>query len=114
MRRADHFAHHGLEAFHEARVVGLEQRQARRCGVATEADQDARFALGHQVKGIAQVQRGNRPSRTLEFAVFSACERDGRAVQLVLDARGENADHALVPGRVVDANAGIVRGDKVA
>jgi hypothetical protein len=42
----------------------------------------------------------------LSDAAFAGGEGEDRAVQLVLDARGEDADDALVPARVEEGDAG--------
>ena len=58
---------------------------------------------GHPVERVAQVQAGDRAARAADLAVVAARERDGGPVKAVLDAPGHDADHALVPGGVEQA-----------
>ena len=71
-----------------------------------EAHQQARGPLGDEVERIAQVQAGNGAAGTLDDAAFAGREGEHRAVQPVLDARGEDADDALVPALVEQRDAG--------
>jgi uncharacterized membrane protein YqhA len=76
---------------------------SRRHGVAAEAQQHAGVALGDQVQRVAQVKAGDRAARALEFTLLArraaGGKHEGGAVQLVLDARGDDADHAFVESR---------------
>ena len=53
------------------------------------------------VDGVAQMQAGDGAARALDLAVIARRKDDGRAMHAILDATGDDADHALVPGRVV-------------
>ena len=68
--------------------------------MAAEAQQHAGVALGHQVERVAQVEAGDRAARALELVLLArrlaGREHEGRPVKLVLDARGDDADHAFV------------------
>src|SRR2546426_5235217 len=89
-----------LEQRAEALVIRFGDRQSCRLRVAAEALDQARRALGDEIEAVAQVQPGQRASGPLEQAAGGgAREADNRAVQAVLQARGEDADHALVPAR---------------
>jgi hypothetical protein len=83
---------------------------ACRHGVAAKTQQHAGVALGHQVQRIAQVEAGNRSPRALEFVFLArrlaGGKHEGRAVQLVLDARGHDADHAFMKVGVEHADGG--------
>ena len=74
--------------------------------MAAEAEQQAGGALGDEVERIAQVQAGNRAAGALDDAAFAGGKGEHRAVQLVLDARGEDADDAFVPACVEQGDAG--------
>ena len=71
-------------------------RAAGRHRVAAETPQHPRVALAHQVERVAQVEAGDRTARALEQPVRAAREDEGRPVHAVLQARGDDADHALV------------------
>jgi hypothetical protein len=86
------------------------QCQAGGGGVAAEAQQQVGVALGDQVQRVAQVQAGNRAAGALQFAGVAAREGKGRAMQLFLDAAGQDADHALVPAGIEQRQAGAVAG----
>ncbi len=103
----------GLEFRLEFAQVVFGQGQSGRGRVAAEALQQLGMALGHQIERVAQVQAGNRAAGAFEFAFVAAGEGEGRAVQLLLDAAGEDADHALVPVRVEQRQAGAALGIEV-
>jgi hypothetical protein len=65
--------------------------------VAAEALQQGGMAFRHQVQCVAQVQAADRAPRAFQFAVIAGGEGDYRAVEFVLEARRQDADHALVP-----------------
>src|ERR1700691_5178850 len=58
-RSCDEFARHLLEAVAKTREVGLEQTETCGGGVAAEFEYQTRFALGHQIEGVAQIQAGD-------------------------------------------------------
>ena len=99
-RRFDHVGHRLFKRFAKARQIVLAQRQAGGHRVAAEADDEAGLALGHEVERVAQVQAGDGAAGALEFPFVAAREGNGRAVRALLDARGHDADDALVPVRV--------------
>src|SRR5690554_7786605 len=66
------------------------------------ADQP-RIGRRHAVQRIADMQAGNGPGRALDLAVASIGKGDHRAVVALLQARGENADHSLMPLRIEQA-----------
>src|SRR5438876_10343581 len=51
------------------------------------------------------MQARNRPARAADLAGTGRGEGEGRAVVAILDAPGEDADYALVPARVIQADA---------
>ncbi|MNJ04830.1 hypothetical protein D3C73_1657730 [compost metagenome] len=55
------------------------------------------MARCHCIQRITDVKARYRPRRALEHALTGIGEGDGRAVVTLLQARGENTDHALVP-----------------
>ena len=98
-------AHLGIEGRGEGAEMPLRQRQAGGHGMPAELADQPRVARGHGVQRIADVQARHRARRALEAAVAGVGEGDGRAVVALLQARGEDADHALVPVRVEQAQA---------
>src|SRR5437763_4465893 len=69
--------------------------------MAAEALEEPRTALGDEVERIAQVQCRHRAARALELARSVGGEGEDRAVEAVLEARGEQAHDARMPlGRV--------------
>jgi hypothetical protein len=66
--------------------------------VAAEFVEQAGMVCGHGIEGVADVQARYRARRAFNLIVTRQCERNHRAVHAVFDARGENADDALVPG----------------
>ena len=91
-----------LEHFETPRADGAGRppshgrRSARSCPVA----------LGDQVERVAQMEAGDRAARALEQAVAGRARRRSRPVQPVLQARGDDADHALVEVVVEDGDRG--------
>ena len=76
---------------------GFGNRQSRcHCVPAKFCDQ-LWLALGDEIKCIAHVKAANRSSRTLQLAILVARKGDYRAVIFLTNARGQNADYALVP-----------------
>src|SRR2546427_13121124 len=51
------------------------------------------------------MQTRNRPARAADLSGTGRGEGEGRAVVAILDAPGEDGDNALVPARVVQADA---------
>src|SRR6266513_4674481 len=106
LRGREQLARHGLEALREAREIPRAQREAGRCGMSAEAQEQVRFALRDEIERVAQVQTRNRAAGAADLAGTGGSKGEGRTVMAILDAPGEDADHALVPGRVVEADAG--------
>ncbi len=90
--------------------VLFREGAAGRHRVAAEAQQHARVALGHEVERVAQVKAGDGAARALELVLaagrLARREDEGRAVQPVLQPRGDDADHALVEVGVEHAQRG--------
>src|SRR5712691_4530918 len=105
LRGRQPFAGYGLEELREAREIFRAQRHAGRGRVPSEAQQQPGHALGDEIQRVAQMQARDRAARALDFAGRASRKRESRAVVAVLDAAGEDPDHALVPGRVVEADA---------
>ena len=99
-RSVQPFVRHLLQGLLEGLELIPGHGAAGRHGMATKAQQHAGMALGHQIERIAQVKAGDRAARALELVglALGAAGRKhkGRAVHLVLDARGHDAHHALV------------------
>ena len=87
---------HALQRLVEGVEVRFGQRAAGRHRVAAEAHQHAGVALGDEVERVAQVKARDRAARALQRAVGAAREDEGRPVQPVLQAAGDDADHAFV------------------
>src|SRR6266511_4455758 len=105
LRRRQPFTGHGFEELREAREILRAQRRSGGGRVPPEAQQQPRGALGDEIERIAQMQARDGAARALDFAGRAWRKREGRAVVAVLDAAGEDPDHALVPGRIVEADA---------
>ena len=75
-------------------------------GVAAKADEQTGGAFGDKVEGIAQMQAGDGAARAFDDAAFARSKGKDRAVEFVLDPRGEDADDAFVPAGVEEGNAG--------
>src|SRR5262249_43601039 len=84
LRWREQVARHGLEAPREALEVQLAQRQPRGGGVAAEAHQQSRLALGEQVERVSQMQAGDRAPRSADLARPGRREREGGPVIAVL------------------------------
>src|SRR5690349_14107254 len=109
LRRGEQLARHDFEALGKAREIGLAQSQARGGSVTAEAQEQSRFALGEQVERIAQMQPRDRSPRTPDLSGTPGRNRgregEGGTVVAVLDASREDPDDALMPARVVEADA---------
>src|SRR5438067_145666 len=81
--------------------IPLNSLTARRYAARTEEGRGS-----SELKRIAQVQTRNRAAGAADLAGTGGSKGEGRAVMAILDSPGEDADHALVPGRVVEADAG--------
>ncbi len=92
-----------LEHRGEARQIGLGEREAGGERVAAELREQARGALGREVERVAQVEAGDRAPRALELAAGAAGEHDGRTMVAVLEPPGDDADDALMPIGVEEA-----------
>ena len=109
-----------LERPREALVARGVQRQAGRHGVAAEAAHHVRRLLRHEVQRVAQVHAFDRAAGTAQLRLAGARERDGRAMELLLHARGDQSDDTLVPVLVEQADGacrldgvGIQRGERI-
>ena len=94
-----------VEGLGERGVVRFGQGQPRRHGMATELADQLRMARGHRIERVADVKPRHGARRALEHAVAGIGESDGRAVVPLLEARGEDANDALVPLCIEQAQA---------
>ena len=98
---------HGLfEGFAECGDIRAAHGQSRRRGVPAEAQDQAGMALGDQIERIAQVQSGvwSGPNPSPPRRLPGANAITGRWKRLPQACR-QDADHALMPGFVVQAQA---------
>ena len=58
--------------------------------------------------GFVQVESGHAPGGTGDESV-GFCEHDGRLVESLHEAGGDDSDHTLVPGRVIYYRGGLCR-----
>src|SRR6266704_5011604 len=105
LRGRQPFAGHGLEERRGAREIFRTQRRSGGGRVPPEPQQQPGGALGDEIERVAQMQARDRAARALDFAGRALRKREGRAMVAVLDAAGEDPDHALVPGRIVETDA---------
>jgi hypothetical protein len=84
------------------------QGEAGGGGVAAVLEDHAGQAAVHQIQGVAQVQAGDGAAGAAQQAVAGVGEDEGGAVVAFLQARGQQAHHALVPARVEQDDAGAV------
>ena len=75
-------------------------RQARRHGMATAGDEQP--CILRREHGGPQIDAGQRAARALADAIFAHRDDDRRAVQPVLQPRGDDADDAGVPAGAGD------------
>ncbi|MNZ19294.1 hypothetical protein D3C78_363190 [compost metagenome] len=73
--------------------------------MATKLADQLRVTRRHGIQCIANMEARHRTRRALEHAFASIGKGDGRAVITLFQARGEDADHALVPVRLEQAQA---------
>ena len=93
------------EGFAEVVEVGGLELQAR--GHLVPAVGFQVIAAGFQ--GVGEVEAGDRSAAALAVAVVER-DHDGRAVEAVDDARGDDADHARVPAFGAEDDAAAVVG----
>lgn len=79
--------------------------QAGGHGVTAEFGEQAGVMRRHAVEHVADVDAGNGARRAFDFLLVGGGEGDHRTVIAILDARGEDADHTLMPGFVEQAEA---------
>ena len=79
-------ARDALELRRKTRQCRLRKRQSRREGMASEAVDRPRRALGDEIECIAQVKSGDGPAGPAQRSVTRACEDNGRSVEPVLEA----------------------------
>ena len=92
-----------LEERGESRQIRFGERQPGGVCVSAELREEPRRALGDEVQRVAQMEAGDRPARSLELAAASAREYDGGPVKPVLEPSGDDADDALMPAGVEQA-----------
>src|SRR5690606_26835887 len=86
----EQLAYHLLKGCVEAREFRFADGESGRHGVAAEAHDEVGLALGDEIERVAQVQAGDRAPGALELAVVGTGEGNGGAVQLFLDAAGDD------------------------
>ncbi len=95
-------------------LAGFEA-EASGHGVAAEATDQARVAIGDVFEGVANVEAADRTRRTLQFRTRSIGsgrgEDDCRPMPAFLDSRRDDSDHSLMPLGVEQAESG---GDRFA
>ena len=69
--------------------------------MAAEAQYQTGMALGDKVECIAQMQSANGAPGTFRLPAFGRRKCNGWAVKTLAQARGQYADHALMPGFIV-------------
>ena len=98
-------AHFGIEGGGERSIVFLRQRQAGSHGMPAEFADQPRMLGCHRIQRIADMQARHRTRRTFEQAIAGIGKGNRRPVVTLLQARGEDADHPLVPIRFEQAQA---------
>ena len=104
-------AHRLLERRAEAVEIGLAQRQTRRRRVTAELEHQARDRAWRpgRARRAGAAPGIERPEPLISPSLPRAKAID-RPVKALLDARGDDADHALVPAGIEEAEAaGVVR-----
>ncbi len=94
-----------VEGLGERGIVGFGQGQPSRHGMATELADQLRMARGHRIERVADVKPRHGARRALEHAVTGIGESDGWAVIPFLEARSQDANDALVPLCIEQAQA---------
>src|SRR6185312_15999276 len=95
-------AQRGIESRAEALEVCLADRQAGGSGVTAEAQQQPRRTFRDEIECVAQMQGGYGAPGALQLARLSLCEGDDWPMEALADACGQNADHALMPARIIE------------
>src|SRR5262252_5914395 len=72
--------------------------------MSTELFDELRRSLGHKVQGIAQVHAFDGAAGSPQIHFVRSGKRDGWTMEPFLDARCDQPDDALVPGRVEQAD----------
>jgi len=73
--------------------------------MAAKAHDQIGMTFGNQIERIAQMQARDRAPGTFDDVVAAFGKHDGRAMQFVFDAAGDDADHALMPVVAIQADA---------
>ena len=105
--RRDARVHRIAQRFAEAFQVNATNREAGRHRVATELFHEAREPGAHIGQCIADVEPLDGAGGTLELPwcrVAGVRKGDGRPVEALAHAAGDDADHALMPTGVIDAD----------
>ena len=98
-------AYLGVEGDGERAEIFLRQRHPGGHGMPAELADQPRMLGCNRVQRITDMQPRHRTRRALEHALTGIGEGDGRAVVTLLQARGEDADHPLVPVGLEQAQA---------
>src|SRR5690606_14380747 len=99
-----------VETLQEDLVRVFAQGQAGGHGMAAKLQDNAGVALRNEIQHVAQVDVWNRSARAAQFAAVRAREGEGRAPISFFQPRGNQADDALMPIRVVYTYGGAYRG----
>ena len=102
----EQFAGDLLEGGGKIPKIGFGDAQASRRRVPAKFPDQRRMAFADQVQRVAQMQCGDGAPGAFQLPVVRAREGDRRAMEFILEARREDADHALVPGFVEQYQAG--------
>src|SRR5690606_35365469 len=97
--------HFGVERSCARLELLARQTESRRHRVAAKFRQQTGMPGRDVVKRIANMQAGNRASRTLDGeSIVGIGKRDSRSVIAILDTRRKNADYALMPVFAIQTN----------
>ena len=89
--------HLGIKSRSKGRKIHLAQRHAGRHGVAAKLADQLRMPGRNGVQRVPDMQARYRAGRALYHALSGIGKGNHRAVKTILQARSENADNALVP-----------------
>src|SRR5512140_1381479 len=97
LRRGKLLARHRFERGCERRHAVVADGEPRRERVSAEAQHEARAALRHEIERVAQVEASDGAPRSLELAGGALGEHHGGPMEPILETRGDDADHTLMP-----------------
>ena len=70
-----------------------------------KATDEFRMARRHRIQNIANMHALDRARRALDVTAAGLCKGNHRPVQAILEAGGDNPDHAFMPFFVKQAQA---------